>query len=770
MTGHETWSRRAVEELFAAHIAHYITGHTARCRRWAGIGPLLDWLEQAPGATWQERWDQTGERADDWLTALGAQGRVARTEAAVALQTLILEGVIRPSYAWLLHGTHHRLYENLRATVAQEAFRPIREATRQLGVSGATVQQAELVLSRIVVQTGKPLAAITAEDLQAYAAAVAATGRTVAGLRVAHQLLRSVGILSEPPLTAGAARRLHRLSVAERVARYSIASDEIRELLVRYLTERAAALDYASVTNLTIRLAKQFWRDIELHHPGISSLDLPRPVVEAWKRRQALLPDGRPRKNAGELFVVVRSFYLDLQQWAVEDPATWGRSACPSPIGAADTRGQSKEVLQRQARMHARTRTLAPLLPRLIAYCRQQRTFASELLARAEASAAGDSFVIGGQRFRRLPAVRIRGGGQFGVAPVAVLSLTSSNARPINCHDLEEQAFWTWAVVEVLRLTGLRVEELVELTHLSLHRTTLPDGQPVVLLQIAPSKRDRERVLPVCPELAHVLAVIVTRIQDATGQVPLVERFDGAEHTLSARLPYLFQRQWRYQGAVMSPASVAALLKRASTELGLQDKDGTPLYFTPHDFRRLFATEAVNRGLPIHIAAKLLGHLDLNTTRGYVAVYPVEVIRQYQVHLDQRRATRPPVEYREPTAAEWEEFGDHFRRRKLALGDCYRPYGTDCSHEHACIRCPMLRVDPQQVPRLLQIEGNTIELLDEARAQGWAEEVRGLEATLQHIQEKKAQVSWSREAAPLGQRREDDGGRSPRAETRSGAA
>jgi site-specific recombinase XerD len=40
--------------------------------------------------------------------------------------------------------------------------------------------------------------------------------------------------------------------------------------------------------------------------------------------------------------------------------------------------------------------------------------------------------------------------------------------------------------------------------------------------------------------------------------------------------------------------------------------------FSAHDFRRVFATETVNSGLPIHIAAKLLGHLDLNTTQGYV--------------------------------------------------------------------------------------------------------------------------------------------------------
>ncbi|MGQ4480098.1 hypothetical protein [Streptomyces sp. SAS_276] len=30
----------------------------------------------------------------------------------------------------------------------------------------------------------------------------------------------------------------------------------------------------------------------------------------------------------------------------------------------------------------------------------------------------------------------------------------------------ENQAFWQWAIVETLRLAGLRAEELTELTHL----------------------------------------------------------------------------------------------------------------------------------------------------------------------------------------------------------------------------------------------------------------------------------------------------------------
>ncbi|WP_291413549.1 hypothetical protein [Actinophytocola sp.] len=82
----------------------------------------------------------------------------------------------------------------------------------------------------------------------------------------------------------------------------------------------------------------------------------------------------------------------------------------------------------------------------------------------------------------------------------------------------------------------------------------------------------------------------------------------------------------------------------------------------------------------------------------------------------------------------------NFRHCKLALGDCYRPYGTDCPHEHACVRCPMMRMDPHQLPRLVAIEHDTHRLLTEATTNRWVGEIAGLEVTLQRIQDKKAQV------------------------------
>ena len=47
----------------------------------------------------------------------------------------------------------------------------------------------------------------------------------------------------------------------------------------------------------------------------------------------------------------------------------------------------------------------------------------------------------------------------------------------------------------------------------------------------------------------------------------------------------------------------------------------------------------------------------------------------------------------------------------------------------------MLRMDPEQLPRLIAIEEDTRRLLVEAKAKGWEGEVNGLETTLLHIKE-----------------------------------
>jgi integrase len=93
--------------------------------------------------------------------------------------------------------------------------------------------------------------------------------------------------------------------------------------------------------------------------------------------------------------------------------------------------------------------------------------------------------------------------------------------------------------------------------------------------------------------------------------------------------------------SVFSTTWVLATPRRVCAAVAATHPELAGIRFTPHDFRRIFATELVNNGLQIHIGAALLGHTSLQTTRGYVAVFDDDVVRHYQHFLDHRRQLRP---------------------------------------------------------------------------------------------------------------------------------
>jgi len=219
-----------------------------------------------------------------------------------------------------------------------------------------------------------------------------------------------------------------------------------------------------------------------------------------------------------------------------------------------------------------------------------------------------------------------------------------------------------------------------------------------------------------------------------------VAAYDRYERVWLPPMPVIFQRRIGIESRPVGIDGVRRLLNAALASAGLTDAIGRPLTFTPHDFRRIFTTEAVLNGMPPHIAQLILGHKDINTTMGYKAVYPEEAINGHRAFIARRRELRPSEEYRAPTDEEWEEFLGHFERRKLALGDCGRAYGSSCIHEHSCVRCPLLRVGPAQRPRLEEIRDNLTARISEAKREGWTGESEGLQVSLAAANNKLAQV------------------------------
>ncbi|MDO5754366.1 site-specific integrase [Arthrobacter sp.] len=181
-------------------------------------------------------------------------------------------------------------------------------------------------------------------------------------------------------------------------------------------------------------------------------------------------------------------------------------------------------------------------------------------------------------------------------------------------------------------------------------------------------------------------------------------------------------------------------IKDAISRSGLKNENGNDYKFTPHDFRRLFATSALASGLPIHILARLMGHQNIATTQGYAAIHDEDTLRHFRSFLDRRRALRPADDYLEPSETEIHEFHEHFKKRKVELGSCGRAYGTPCIHEHACIRCPMLRPDPTQRRRLEELIEALEERKNEAEQRGWLGELEGIEISINAAREKLSQM------------------------------
>ena len=171
-------------------------------------------------------------------------------------------------------------------------------------------------------------------------------------------------------------------------------------------------MDYTSLKNLAYYLAQRFWADLEQHHPGIGSLHLPREVAAAWKQRQRTKPQ-MITSAAGEKSVImvervgyrqcltpVRALYLDLSQWAIEDPGRWARWAAPCPVSQEEI-SQRKFQRHRKARMDARTRERLPVLPVLVRTADERRKNAAALLQAARQTPPGQPFTAAGQTLTR---------------------------------------------------------------------------------------------------------------------------------------------------------------------------------------------------------------------------------------------------------------------------------------------------------------------------------------------------------------------------------
>lgn len=159
-------------------------------------------------------------------------------------------------------------------------------------------------------------------------------------------------------------------------------------------------------------------------------------------------------------------------------------------------------------------------------------------------------------------------------------------------EDTTPEGIRMQTLLEILYATGLRVSELVGLTHAAFQQ-----GNDILIIK---GKGNKERMVPLSPPaidaLKHYLKV----------------RGYFLEHKKEAS-PWLFPS--RSQEGHLTRQRFGQLLKELALNAGID-----PSNISPHTLRHAFATHLLANGADLVSVQKLLGHSDIATTQIYTHV------------------------------------------------------------------------------------------------------------------------------------------------------
>ena len=486
-------------------VDRLVMDHDNRSKMRLSTRELRVVLDGLPGDTLQERWSAFEWRVwPDWLRGVG---RAPHDRWTFGVCLLMISQAARPSWSFL-ECTYTRAWVK---RLPPEA--PLQAAAGRLtpaleSVSWATKALREKALKnglRILMVGGySQLEQITDEDLRAVPVVVGS------GSDVLDAALCSLGVLGRTPLR-GAARRMRsrRLTPAELAERSRI-PERFRPAHVLYLEVYQDRISnvYATTRHKHNSL-EHFWCFIDERFPEVGGCSEIRPAharayipeAIALARRVQRGPragEREDRSTAMQWLTNIRCFFADVCTWGAEEGSPFEQHAPAAvPLERHDLRNIGFEKVRRRAQAQTAEKVI--------------------------------------DLEREIPKMRALAIRRWDDAEQALNAAPPTRATRIG----ETEAFWDWAVLELLLQSGLRIEEASELTTLDVLRRRHPDGRTYYMLHVKPSKFDRARVIPIGDGLGRVIAEIIRHVKAfyGTDRVPDCDHYDASEKRALPRAP-----------------------------------------------------------------------------------------------------------------------------------------------------------------------------------------------------------------------------------------
>ena len=642
-----------------------------------GAQELLQILGGLGGSSVQEKWESFEETL--WPLWDQGQGRIPHWNWSV--RALVVARQVRPGWSFLSGVRVAQWFQRLPEgdAFAAELTR-LKEAVFDIGWVGPDRKARAYALGvKLLLTCGyQRLEQITDDDLRAI------PSFTHHGLNALDAALCAVGVFDRTPQQGSTRRhRRERRSVPELVEDADI-PERFKDVTILYLETYSLRISsvYATLRHKLVAVAR-LWRFIDDNYPEIISCAdispaharafIPYQIEQARKVRRG--GDDDDRLTAHSWLLDVRTFFADICTWATEEGSPFAIHAPATiPLTRHDLLDIGFESARRRraARAQASALDLEREVPKLRAYVSKQWQAARDHLQNHAGDAKG-----------RLA---------------------------------ERNAFWDWAILELLIQSGVRIEEACELTTLDILKRQVADGRVYYLLHIKPSKFDRARVIPIGDGLGRVLAEIIRHIKDFYGSnaVPACSHWDHHEKRPRPRAPYLLQGA-KHPSAI-GISTIRGHLRRLSIGAGLRKADGSQLILRPHDCRRLFASEHLNNDTPVHVIQALLGHATIGTVMVYAKLYPRHLVESYRKSIRGNYADLYGTEsLRNPTKEEWERFSQTCSMRDMGTHMCALPAGDHCPRGLVCLGCSHAQPKKSAAPIFLGMLNSHTAALDRAR-------------------------------------------------------
>lgn len=327
------------QELVDASCSVLPRSTAAMAKRARSVHRFVEYLQGFPGHSWQQRWLASGGDT--------AAASLARLNPAVdswsmtrGFSWLAAMRVVAPSVAALRSSSVADYFTVFSACQHDELLARLQKAVNAAPASPIYRYRACNELAYALTSQAITLAELTPSGFLQFGVEYRAASRTredrYPGTLLWPVLADGGYFPPRTPATLRAATSGSRRSIVELVDRYDVREKAVRELLVDYISHRAAAgMDASTTSSLVRTLVRNFWCVIERVNPDQRDLAVNEATYLAWRREVDVVIDhngmARPRQSIWDLLIAVRALYLDLQSWAVEDPARWARWWRPAP-------------------------------------------------------------------------------------------------------------------------------------------------------------------------------------------------------------------------------------------------------------------------------------------------------------------------------------------------------------------------------------------------------------------------------------------------------